>query len=177
MVSTGRRLNRVALDSMLLGAAMMLSYLEAVLPLSFVVPIPGVKLGLANLAVMIVFFECGPIDAFAVSSARVLLSGLLFGSPVSLAISGAGAASAYIGLVVYKYLLSGFLSVLSASVISAALHALGQLAAASFTVSDLSVFSYSPVMLISSVLTGALNGYICILVLKKLFKLEGNLHA
>lgn len=174
MRSTGRRLDRLTLDAMLLGVAMMLSYLEAVLPLSFI-PFPGVKLGLANLAVMIAFFRCGIADAAAVSAARVLLSGLLFGSPVSMFLAACGATAAFAGLLIYKFALSGLFSVLSASVISAALHALGQLCGAAILLSDGAIFRYSPVMLISSVVTGCVNGVICALVLKKLTdKVENN---
>ena len=168
MRSTGRRLNRIAADAMLLGAAMMLSYLEAVLPLSAVVPVPGVKLGLANLAVMIAFFRCGVLDAAAVSALRVLLCGLLFGSPVSTFLAACGAAAAFAGLLIYKFILSRFMSALGASVVSAALHAVGQLAGASLLLSDGAIFRYSPVMLVSSVVTGAFNGFVCILILRKL---------
>ena len=177
MGSTGRRLNRFALDAMLLGAAMMLSYIEAVLPIALVIPVPGVKLGLANLAVMIAFFDCGIVDAAVISAARVLLCGLLFGSPVSTAMAAGGALFAFAGLIIYRFALERAFSVLGASLISAALHAVGQLVAASIIISDSSVFTYAPVMLISAAGTGAFNGYLCVLILKKLTKSARRSHA
>ncbi len=167
MRSTGRRLDRLTLDAMLLGVALMLSYIEALLPLVFI-PFPGVKLGLANLAVMIAFFRCGIADAAAVSAARVLLSGLLFGSPVSTFLAACGAVAAFAGLLIYKFVLSKLFSALGASVLSAAFHAAGQLCGAAVLLKDTGIFVYSPVMLVSSAVTGGLNGLICVFVLKKL---------
>ena len=79
-----------------------------------------------------------------------------------------GAAAAFAGLLIYKFILSRFMSALGASVVSAALHAVGQLAGASLLLSDGAIFRYSPVMLVSSVVTGAFNGFVCILILRKL---------
>ena len=166
--STGGRLKRLTGDAMLLCAAMILSYLEAILPLSLAVPLPGVKLGLANLAVMVAFFRFGAADAAAVSAARVLLCGLLFGSPVSLALAASGAFFAFCGLLIYRFALRRALSYVGASLLSAALHVVGQLAAASVVVLDASVFAYAPVMLCAGVVTGTVNGIICPLILNKL---------
>lgn len=163
-----KKLRRLTADAALLGAAMMLSYIEFLVPLSAAVPLPGVKLGLANIAVMIAFFVCGPADAAAVSAARVILSGLLFGSPISCAFAAAGAAFAYAGLLAYKFVLSRFLSYIGASLLCASLHVTGQLCAASLMIGDIAVFSYAPVMLIASIVTGILNGVICTPVIIKL---------
>ena len=170
MRSTGRLRDRAVIDAMFLGVAIMLSYLEAILPIGAVIPVPGIKLGLANVAVMITFFRCGAIDAASVSLLRVLICGLLFGSPISTALAAGGAVAAFAGLIVYKFLLSKLLSPVGASILSAALHALGQLAVAAVITSGASVFAYAPVMLVASVVTGALNGVICMLVLNRLTK-------
>ena len=166
MRSTGPSLKRLAVDAMLLAAAMILSYIEAILPLTALTSIPGVKLGLANLAVMIAFFLFGAADAAVISAARVLLSGILFGTPISMAFAACGAAAAFAALLIYRAFLSRPLSVVGASVLSASFHTLGQLAAASVLVSDLYVFSYLPVMLVCSVVTGCFNGIVCTLLLR-----------
>ena len=69
------RVKRLTLDAMLLGVAMILSYLEAILPLSL--PLPGAKLGLCNVAIMLCFYAVSPIDALAVSLMRICLTALL----------------------------------------------------------------------------------------------------
>ena len=78
------RVRRVSMDAMLVAFAVMLSYLEVLLPLEAVIPLPGFRLGLANIAVLVVFCLFSPIDAAIVSAVRILLMGLLFGSATSL---------------------------------------------------------------------------------------------
>ena len=89
---------RLAYGAALLCIALAFSYLEAIAPISLVIPLPGIKLGLANIAVMLAFFCLSPIDAALVSFARIALSALLFGSPVSFFFSLCGGALAYLSL-------------------------------------------------------------------------------
>ena len=63
ITSQGKRTRRVAVNAMLCVFAMMLSYLEVLLPLSALIPLPGFRLGLANIAVLVVFCLFSPIDA------------------------------------------------------------------------------------------------------------------
>lgn len=175
MRSTGSPLKRLTADAMLIGAAMMISYLEAILPLSFVIPLPGVKLGLANLAVMIAFFTFGAADAAAVSFIRVLLSGLLFGSGVSMLFSALGAVCAFGGLLIYRFLLKRFISPVGASILSAALHNMGQLLAAGIVLSDSAVIAYAPIMLCASVACGAVNGLLLVLIVRALPEVKNDL--
>ncbi len=166
--STGSPLKRICADAMLIGAAMMISYLEAILPLEFVIPLPGVKLGFANLAVMIAFFALGTADAAAVSFIRVLLTGLLFGSGISMLFSALGALLAFMGLIVYRFVLKKLISPIGASVLCAALHNVGQLVAAMLVLSDGAVIAYAPIMLAASVFCGALNGILLVLIIRAL---------
>ena len=71
-----RTLCRLAL---LTGVALVLSYLEGLLPP--VVPLPGVKLGLANLVTLFLLYRVGVAEAALVLAARILLSSLLFATP------------------------------------------------------------------------------------------------
>ena len=166
--STGLPLKRLSADAMLIGAAMMISYVEAVLPVELVTFLPGVKLGLANLAVMIAFFVLGIADAATVSFIRVLLCGILFGNGMSMIFSLCGAVFAFVGLIVYRCLLKKLLSPIGASVLCAALHNVGQLVAAGFVLSDTAVIAYAPVMLCASVVCGAVNGILLVLIIRAL---------
>ena len=81
------RIRRLTADAMFLCAALMLAFLESLLP---PLPIPGVKLGLANLAILCCVYGMGLADGAAVAVLRWLVTGLLFGSGTSILFSLAG---------------------------------------------------------------------------------------
>lgn len=145
---------------MLLGSALMLSYLEAILPLGLIVPVPGVRLGIANIAVMAAFFGVGRLDGLAVSLCRVFISALLFGSVPSLWFSLCGAAFAYIGMLVCDTLLKNRVTIIGASVLCAALHCVGQIIAAALVLGSGAIFAYLGILLISALVTGTLCGMV-----------------
>ena len=91
-----KRTQRIALDAMLVGFAMLLSYLEAILPLTAWIPMPGFRLGLANLAVVLAFSLISPLDAALISATRILAMGILFGSATSLYFSALGGLLSYL---------------------------------------------------------------------------------
>ena len=88
------RVKRLCADGMLCAAALILSYVEALFPVTAVIPVPGFKLGLANVAVMLAFFRLGAIDGVMISIVRVVIVGMLFGSAASVIYSIAGACAA-----------------------------------------------------------------------------------
>ncbi len=144
----------------MLCAALAFSYLEAIVPISLVIPLPGIKLGLANIAVMLAFFCISPCDAALVSFARISLSALLFGSPVSFLFSLCGGMLAYFSLFLSKTLVKHEkMSFIGASVLSSALHGSGQIIAASI-VYGAGAFFYLPVILLFGVPVGALVGWL-----------------
>ena len=148
---------RLAADAALLGAALMLSWLEAVLPLGGWIPLPGAKLGLANLAVMAAAAMFSVADAAAVSLSRVLIAGVLFGSVSSLAFSLAGALCA-LGVLALLGAVHAPLSWLGVSVLCAAAHNLGQLLCAALWMHTSALFSYAPARLLLAALFGGAVG-------------------
>lgn len=161
---------RIALDAALLCLALALSYLEHLVPLSLVIPLPGFKLGFANLAVVASAFLLSPFDAGIISLARVTVSSLLFGSPSSFIFSLGGALLSFISVVFSKYVLYRISGWIGISVISAACHNLGQLIAASLVLSSLSVMWYFPILMIAAALTGTVSGIILMLIMGRLTK-------
>jgi len=154
-------INRIAVNALLLSFALILSYLESLLPLPLILPIPGVKLGLANVCIMLAFFTVGKGDAFVVSLLRVCLAGLLFSSPTSTLFSLSGALFAFGGLLLLAPLYrKEKISFLGLSVASAALHQIGQLTAAACLYRGTAILRYLPILLIASVFTGLLTGYL-----------------
>ena len=171
--SRNKRFNarRLCADAAFICAAMAFSYLEAVLPISLLIPFPGVKLGLANLAIMLAFFASSPIDAAAASFIRVLLSALLFGSPVSFFFAFLGGAFAYCTMFLSKIAVkSGKMSFIGASVISSAAHGCGQILAAS-VLYGAGAALYLPTLLICGTVTGTAVGAILNVLYKRTEKL------
>ena len=78
--------------------AAIVGLLEGFLPLGFVIPVPGVKLGLANIFVVLAYSVCGPMYACGVSLLRVVIVFLFSGNPVSFLLSASGAAASFLGL-------------------------------------------------------------------------------
>ena len=81
--------NRVAYLGVFTALALIFSFVETLIPIHF--GIPGVKLGLANLIVIIVLYQTGWKDALLISTVRIILAGFLFGSMFSIVYSLAGA--------------------------------------------------------------------------------------
>lgn len=167
IMSQGRSVRRIALDAILCVFAMMLSYLEVLLPMSLFVPLPGFRLGLANLAVTLVFVLLSPMDAALVSAVRILLMGLLFGSPTTLYFSAMGGVFSF-ALLLLMRLIGRRCSFLGLSVLSAAAHNTGQIFAAVTVFGTSLISSYLPFLLLASVIFGGTVGILLNLLVPRL---------
>jgi len=139
---------------MLVALAMILSFIESQIP-AFVA-IPGIKVGLANIAVIFALYRFGFKEALAVSVIRVVLSSLLFGSVLSMVYSLAGALISLIGMTLL--LRTAFFGTMGVSVAGALLHNLGQTAVAWIILGNRAVVYYLPFLLISAVAGGIVTG-------------------
>ncbi len=139
-----------------LALALILSYVESLIPFYF--GIPGVKLGLANLIVVIMLYAVGAKEAFAISMLRILLSGFLFGNLFSILYSFAGGMLSF--LVMWLVKRTGKFHVMSVSICGGITHNIGQILVASVIVETYSIFYYIPVLLIAGLITGMLIGVI-----------------
>ena len=168
-----KRSYKVAFCGILTALAMILGYLEHLVP--FAIGIYGIKLGLANLSVLILLYLTDVKTALIVHILRIFLSGLLFGNPFSLIYSAAGGLFSFLIMVILKRM--GWFSPVGISVIGGVSHNVAQLIAAIFLVSELKLAFYLPVLLISGALAGFLIG-LCSLPLihhrglKKLLKTD-----
>ena len=159
ILSSDRRTTHLAADAAFTGAALLLSFVEAVIPLG-VLPLPGFKLGLCNLAITAAAFRYSVKDAAAVSLCRILLNFLLFGSPTSLIFSLTGGLLVLFALnLLTRPGLAPRFSFLGISVLCAMMHNAGQLAAARILLGP-AVGSYLPALAFASLLFGGLNGVI-----------------
>lgn len=141
---------------------LVLGYLEAMIPAPVV--IPGVKLGLANVAVLIALYLMGPRWAFAVMLLKVGVASLIVGAPSMAVYSFAGSALAYLGmLAAWRF---GKPSLIAVSVAAALLHNIGQMGVAIAIMRTPALLANLPVMAIAACVTGAATGTIALGVLK-----------
>lgn len=154
------RLTTLALT---ISFAMVLSYIESRIP-AFVA-IPGIKVGLANIAVIFSLYKFGIKEAITVSILRVFLVSMLFGSPVSLIYSISGALLSLLTMIILKKLTP--LSEVAISVTGGVMHNVGQIAAASFMLSTNIVVYYLPFLLVSGTVAGIVVGIVSAILVKK----------
>lgn len=149
-----RRVTNLAL---LVSIGLVLSIIESTFPP--LLPLPGAKLGLANIATVIALYLFGPSMALEVTVVRTILGGLLRGSVVGLFLSfSAGMASTLVMIALYL-LADRYVSVIGVSVVGAAAHNVTQLAAAYLLVGHAALFYYTPYLVLLSVPTGLFVGF------------------
>ena len=147
----------------IIAFAMILSFVESRIP-AFVA-IPGVKVGLANIAVIFTLYKLGVKQAITVSIIRVLLIAMLFGSAVSLIYSISGAVLSLLTMILLKKLTP--LSEVAVSVTGGIMHNVGQIAAASFMLSTNVVVYYLPFLLVSGKIAGIVVGIASAILIKR----------
>ena len=146
-----RRLARV---SLLCACALVLSYLETMIPLP--VAVPGIKLGLANVAVVVALYTLDAKSAGAVALVKVFASGFLFGSPMMLVYSLGGTVLAFIGMVALAAVPG--VGLVPVSMLAAMLHNVGQLGVAAMALQTPAVFINLGVLGVAACVTGGITG-------------------
>ena len=153
-----------------IAVSMILSYIETLIPFNF--GVPGIKLGLANLTTVIILYTLGWKEALCVNLIRIILSGFMFGNMSMIMYSMAGALFSFICMILVKR--TGKTSTLGVSLVGGVTHNIGQLVVAAFALHTLSILYYVPVLIIAGAITGALIGYITILVLPAVIRVFGD---
>ena len=153
----------VALYGLLIALALVLSYLESLVPLSFAVP--GIKMGLPNIVVVFALYRLRARDAAVISLVRVLLVSVLFGNVFSLAYSAAGAALSLLVMMLLKS--TGKFSETGVSVAGAVAHNAGQILVAVFVLETGRLVYYLPVLCISATIAGICIGLVSALLVKR----------
>ncbi len=153
---------RIATDGLLLALALILSFIDSLIPMP--IPVAGIKLGLANLAVMAALCLLGPGAAAAVSLVRLLLSLFIFGNASAFLFSLFGASLSLAGMILLRR--TGRFGIPGVSMAGAVLHNLGQLTAAGLLTGTAAVVSYLPVLLAAGTVTGLANGLVLAGVLR-----------
>lgn len=153
-------MKRTAELGCLLAVALILSYVESLIP--FTIGIPGIKLGLPNLIVLLLLYSAktpavGAREALLVNGLRIVLAGFLFGSLYSILYALAGAVFSFtVMAAVRRY--KG-LSMLGVSVLGGVFHNIGQTVTAMAVVETSAVLYYLPILIVAGVVTGAVLGF------------------
>jgi|BarGraNGADG00312_2_1021985.scaffolds.fasta_scaffold03349_7 heptaprenyl diphosphate synthase len=149
-----RRVTNLAL---LVSVGLVLSIIESTFPP--LLPLPGAKLGLANIATVIALYLFGPSMALEVTVIRTILGGLLRGSVIGLFLSfSAGLVSTFVMIAIY-YAADEYVSIIGVSVAGAVAHNVVQLAAAYVLVRNTALFYYMPYLILISIPTGLFVGF------------------
>ena len=141
---------------MLVALAIIFSYVEFLIPINL--GIPGIKLGLANLVIVIALYTLELGDVWIISILRILIIGFMFGSGMSIIYSLAGAVVSLIVMALMKKI-NGF-SIMGISMIGAVAHNMGQIVVAMFVVENTSILYYVPALLIAGLITGGIMGIV-----------------
>lgn len=160
---------KVAFLGIFLALALVFSYIESWIPNIF--GVPGIKLGLANIVIVILLFRFGAGEAYGVSIARVVLAGFMFGNLASILYGMAGAMLSLTVMLLLKK--TGKLKVIPVSAVGGICHNVGQLIVAILVLENYRIAYYLPVLLISGLVTGILIGIVAQEVLLRL-RMQGS---
>lgn len=155
-----RKITYLALTA---AAAMVLSFVESQVPT--LVAIPGIKVGLANIAVIFALYSFGAREAICISLVRIFTVALLFGSVVTLAYSAAGAVLSFCVMLLLKR--TNIFSHVGVSVCGGVSHNIGQIAVACLLLRTNVIVYYLPFLILSGTLAGIAVGVAAALIIKR----------
>lgn len=147
-----KRAKNIALCGVLISLALVLSYVERFIPLQMVIPLPGIKLGLANIVTLVALFLLGPKNAYTIVIVRCVL-GAIFGGGISgllFSLTG-GLLALTVMLIASK--VSCF-SIFGVSILGAAAHNIGQILVSMVLMNSVYIGAYLPYLLVIALFTG-----------------------
>lgn len=163
---------RVAVCGLLTALALVLSLVERMFPLSAAVPVPGIKLGLANVVTLFALTRLGKRDAFAVLLVRVVLASVFMGSVTSFLFALFGGVLALAVMTLLLPFEGRWFSIPGISAAGAAAHNIGQIGAAMLVLRSVYVAAYLPLLLVSALVMGLVTGLTCRATLEHLEKIS-----
>ncbi len=164
--SYSRSTKRLAYSAMFAALAIIFSYIEFLIPVP--IPIPGVKLGIANLVIIIAMYRLGFKYAFTINCARIVAAGLLFSGFFGIIYGLAGGILSL--LIMYLLYRSKTFSMVGVSMAGGVIHNFGQLVVASFLLSSWSLMSYFSILVFAGIASGVLTGFLAYQVERRLPK-------
>ena len=163
-MTTNNRTYRICLSGMFIGLALVLGYLESLVPISL--GIPGVKLGLSNLVTIVALYKLDVKNTVLITFVRVMLSSMLFGNMTVMLYSMAGAALSVLVMVLMVRI--NVFSKTGVSIAGGVAHNIGQLLVAWLVIGSGTIFYYMPMLLVAGTVAGACIGMLASLIIKKI---------
>ncbi len=164
-----KKTKKIAVLGVLTAVALVLSYLEAILPPIYAA-VPGVKVGLPNVVVILILYRFGAKEAAMVSFMRVFIVALLFGNAMTLAYSIAGAVLSLLLMMLFKKL--DLFSAVGVSIIGGIAHNVGQIIVAILLLNSTLIAYYMIILTITGTLAGVAVGLAGSLLIKRLEKIS-----
>ena len=157
---------KVASSGLLLALAVLFGYVEAIIPVPM--PVPGMKLGLANIVIVTILYLAGWKEAIVISALRVLIIGFLFGNLFSISYGLAGTALSILGMALVRK--TRRFSVVSVSALGGVLHNCGQILVATLVVIGFPWKWYLPVLMLAGLGAGIVTGFLNRLIIPRVKK-------
>jgi len=161
---------KIAYLGLLIALAFVFSYIEFLIPVN--IGVPGAKLGLANLVIIVAMYTIKERDAFLLSMVRIVLVGFTFANLASMLYSLAGAVLSFGAMFLAKR--SKKLSITGVSVLGGVFHNIGQIIVAILVVKTTSLIYYLPVLMVSGIVAGVAIGILGGMVTKRIRKIVAN---
>jgi len=155
---------KIAYLGLLIALAFVFSYIEFLIPVN--IGVPGAKLGLANLVIIVAMYTLNEKDAFVLSMVRIVLVGFTFANLASMLYSLAGGILSYAAMVIAKR--TDKLSITGVSVLGGVFHNVGQIIMAIWVVKTASLVYYLPVLMVSGIAAGVAIGILGSMVTKRI---------
>lgn len=166
-------LRRMTLNAILIAIALALSLVERWIPLEVIVPVPGLKLGLANIVTLFALLRLSPLDALIILAVRSTVMGTI-GGPMTFLFSFIGGVLALTVMWLISNWEGKIFSVIGISLAGAAAHNLGQVTVASLVLQEpLLIMTYLPPLLLTGLATGTLTGLAALPVIERLRHVSG----
>jgi heptaprenyl diphosphate synthase len=160
---------RVALGGLLVAMMLILGYVETLLQGLIPMPVPGIKLGISNGVLLFALYLMDIRSTVILMVLKVLLSGLLFGNPMTMLFAFCGGALSLIGMIPLSRVKG--LNIVTVSMVGAVLHNVGQIIAAAFVMSEVSpsiLLRYLAVLMLVALVTGAATGVLAREIISRL---------
>lgn len=163
---------RVALCGLMVAVALVLSLIEQMFPIQAIAPIPGIKLGLANVVTLFALIRLRLRETVAVIVVRVTLASLFMGSVTAFLFSIFGGLLSMFVMKLLLHKVDCWFSIVGICIAGAAAHHIGQIAAAMIVLQSVYVAGYLPVLLLLSIPMGVATGLVCKTVLSHLHRIQ-----
>lgn len=165
-------MKKTAQGGLLVALALVLSLIERMIPLQALIPIPGIRLGLANVVTLFALTSLGFGPAAAILLCRATLAAVFMGSVTGFLFSISGGVLALLAMHLALQREGRWFSLVGVSIAGAAAHNIGQICAAVFTLGTRDVVGYLPLLLLSAIPMGFATGLTAAAVLGHLKKIR-----